>query len=346
MYVARRRLRGRPRYHGGLRGRPDHRHDLGPGGHQGDQQARHARLRAGLRPLDQRHGRHQRPQAEGPDLQRPQRQRGRRQVRDRGRQARTSSRSSAPTASTATPSSRRWRAPASPTSAATASPPTSSPARCPTPSTAASPPCWPASARHSPRAAAPSRSYGPTPSRATSCPPCSTPASRRAGTRPPCDQRAAEDATEYSAPVTSGPGRPRPARPAKKGCVVPALGDRTDTFMDSFRRDREDYPAGDAPPPSLGSVDQTVIDASGGRSGPYEGSYVTGWYPVASDAALGRHEEGHPASRPSATTASTPRTRACRRPGSRTPCSRQVVESLGDGEVTSRHRAPGPRRRR
>jgi hypothetical protein len=27
-----------------------------------------------------------------------------------------------------------------------------------------------------------------------------------------------------------------------------------------------------------------VIDATGGASGPYEGSYITGWYPVASDA--------------------------------------------------------------
>jgi hypothetical protein len=34
---------------------------------------------------------------------------------------------------------------------------------------------------------------------------------------------------------------------------------------------------------TLDSVDQTVINESGGRSGPYEGSYVTGWYPVSSD---------------------------------------------------------------
>jgi hypothetical protein len=33
----------------------------------------------------------------------------------------------------------------------------------------------------------------------------------------------------------------------------------------------------------LGSVDQTVIDASGGASGPYEGAYITGWYPVETD---------------------------------------------------------------
>lgn len=72
------------------------------------------------------------------------------------------------------------------------------------------------------------------------------------------------------------------ADPARQGCVVPSLGGRTGTFMDSFRRDREDFPAvrlGSV----LGSVDQSVIDASGGRSGPYEGAYVTGWYPQADD---------------------------------------------------------------
>ncbi|MFD4877411.1 ABC transporter substrate-binding protein [Streptomyces sp. NPDC058420] len=96
------------------------------------------------------------------------------------------------------------------------------------------------------------------------------------------DQLAADDATEYSSQstralesATSGSG--------KEGCVVPSLGDRTDTFMDSFRRDRQDYPAVHAAT-VLGSVDQTEINSTGGQSGPYEGSYITGWYPVASDA--------------------------------------------------------------
>ena len=38
----------------------------------------------------------------------------------------------------------------------------------------------------------------------------------------------------------------------------------------------------------LGSVDQSLIDAHRRRAGPFEGAYVTGWYPAASDAALGR----------------------------------------------------------
>ncbi|MFE2883026.1 ABC transporter substrate-binding protein [Streptomyces graminifolii] len=102
------------------------------------------------------------------------------------------------------------------------------------------------------------------------------------GHAPATDQLAADDATEYSSQstralesATSGSG--------KEGCVVPSLGDRTDTFMDSFRRDRQDYPAVHAAT-VLGSVDQTEINSTGGQSGPYEGSYITGWYPVASDA--------------------------------------------------------------
>ncbi|WP_338897612.1 ABC transporter substrate-binding protein [Streptomyces sp. TG1A-60] len=95
------------------------------------------------------------------------------------------------------------------------------------------------------------------------------------------DQLAAEDANEYAGHAQEALRRAT-ADPAARGCVVPALGDRTFTFMDSFRRDRDDYPAvrtGTV----LGSVDQTVLDATGGSSGPYEGSYVTGWYPVESD---------------------------------------------------------------
>ncbi|MFJ8083519.1 ABC transporter substrate-binding protein [Streptomyces sp. NPDC096205] len=95
------------------------------------------------------------------------------------------------------------------------------------------------------------------------------------------DVRAAEDATEFSTQTRSAlSGATRD--PERTGCVLSALGDRTGTFMDSFRRARAEYPdvrTGTV----LGSVDQTVIDASGGRSGPYEGSFITGWYPVETD---------------------------------------------------------------
>ncbi|GGN61359.1 lipoprotein [Streptomyces albiflavescens] len=95
------------------------------------------------------------------------------------------------------------------------------------------------------------------------------------------DQRAADDATEYSRQTQQALERAT-SDPLKRGCVVPALGDRTDTFMDSFRRDREDY-AKVRTGTVLGSIDQSVIDATGGKSSPYEGSDVTGWYPNSND---------------------------------------------------------------
>ncbi|KUM91969.1 hypothetical protein AQI88_34690 [Streptomyces cellostaticus] len=96
------------------------------------------------------------------------------------------------------------------------------------------------------------------------------------------DHLAAEDATEYGGQAEQAL-RSATRDVARKGCVVPALGDRTDTFMDSFRRTRDEFPAVRTAT-VLGSVDQTVINATGGASGPYEGAYITGWYPVASDA--------------------------------------------------------------
>ncbi|MCK8437902.1 ABC transporter substrate-binding protein [Streptomyces sp. D2-8] len=101
------------------------------------------------------------------------------------------------------------------------------------------------------------------------------------GHRASNDQRAAEDATEYDDQAERAL-RTTTSGAADDGCVVPALGDRNGTFMDSFRRAREDYPEVRTAT-VLGSADQTVIDATGGASGPYEGSYITGWYPVASD---------------------------------------------------------------
>ncbi|WP_330339284.1 ABC transporter substrate-binding protein [Streptomyces sp. NBC_00557] len=95
------------------------------------------------------------------------------------------------------------------------------------------------------------------------------------------DQLAQEDATEYGDKADQAL-RFATRDLAKKGCVVPALGDRTDTFMDSFRRERDNFPPVRLAT-VLGSVDQTVINATGGASGPYEGAYITGWYPPASD---------------------------------------------------------------
>ncbi|MEU6224778.1 ABC transporter substrate-binding protein [Streptomyces sp. NPDC047042] len=105
---------------------------------------------------------------------------------------------------------------------------------------------------------------------------------RAGGHDPALDQLAAENATEYGTQTKVALEHTTDPESRRKGCVVPALGDRTNTFMDSFRRDRQDYPAVRTAA-MLGSVDQTVINANGGRSGPYEDSYITGWYPAAGD---------------------------------------------------------------
>ncbi|TQK45300.1 amino acid/amide ABC transporter substrate-binding protein (HAAT family) [Streptomyces sp. SLBN-118] len=100
------------------------------------------------------------------------------------------------------------------------------------------------------------------------------------------DILAAEDATDYTtqakqarkkagASITFGSERP--------GCVTAALGDRTETFVDSFRRLPEDNRKIRISS-VMGSVGQPLIDRTGGRNGPLEGAYVTGWYPDAGDA--------------------------------------------------------------
>ncbi|MGW5237059.1 ABC transporter substrate-binding protein [Streptomyces nodosus] len=104
----------------------------------------------------------------------------------------------------------------------------------------------------------------------------------KAGNHAPAeDVRAAEEATELDEQARRALAKAT-ADPQGKGCVVHALDERTNTFMDSFRRLSGDYPAVSTAS-VLGSVDQSLIDASGGASGPYEGAYVSGWYPDAGD---------------------------------------------------------------
>ncbi|MEU6391819.1 ABC transporter substrate-binding protein [Streptomyces sp. NPDC046939] len=147
------------------------------------------------------------------------------------------------------------------------------------------------------------------------------------------DLRVVEDATDYGAEAREALATASDA-PRGEGCVAAALGDRTDTFFDSFRRLRASYPAVRTAT-VLGSVDQSVINRTGGARSPYEGAYVTGWYPAADD----------------------PRWRAMRRAvdeqafgdnridpadaGVQTTwiaytVLKQVIERLGDGEVSPR----------
>ncbi len=66
------------------------------------------------------------------------------------------------------------------------------------------------------------------------------------------------------------------------GCVTAALGKRTNTFFDSFRRVQEDDSRVRIAS-ILGSVRQSLVDSTGGRDSALEGTYATGWYPVAED---------------------------------------------------------------
>ncbi|MEU4984759.1 ABC transporter substrate-binding protein [Streptomyces sp. NPDC021969] len=148
----------------------------------------------------------------------------------------------------------------------------------------------------------------------------------------PHDQRAAEDATAYDDQAERALARGG-GDLAEPGCVVPVLGDRTGTFMDSFRRAREDR-TDVRTATVLGSVDQTTINASGGAAGPYEGAYVTGWYPSVSDPAwdgLKRliKEQAFGDNDVDAADAGVQTTWIAY------TVLKQVVESLGDGEVSA-----------
>ncbi|WP_406383087.1 ABC transporter substrate-binding protein [Streptomyces sp. NBC_01618] len=107
-----------------------------------------------------------------------------------------------------------------------------------------------------------------------------------AGRPEPVDIRAAESATSYD----DAAGQALKAAGADGGCVTAVLGDHTGTFFDSFRRLEPSY--GNVRISSvLGSVGQPLIDSTGGRNSPFEGAYVTGWYPDSGDARWNRMRE-------------------------------------------------------
>lgn len=154
---------------------------------------------------------------------------------------------------------------------------------------------------------------------------------KASGHAPAADHLAAENSTEYGTPSQRALAAAT-ANPARTGCVVPALGDHTDTFMDSFRRARRKYPAVRTAT-VLGSVDQTVINRTGGADGPYEGAYITGWYPVTSDARWNRmkkviHEEAFGDNRIDPSDAGVQTTWIAY------TVLKAVLERLGDAEVT------------
>lgn len=95
------------------------------------------------------------------------------------------------------------------------------------------------------------------------------------------DIRAAEDSADYIAQAREALANSSGGK--DRGCVTAVLGERTETFFDAFRREDSKHKN---PQISsvLGSVSQAVVDRTGGRKSPFEGAYVTSWYPVSTDA--------------------------------------------------------------
>ncbi|MFI7367777.1 ABC transporter substrate-binding protein [Streptomyces sp. NPDC050149] len=146
----------------------------------------------------------------------------------------------------------------------------------------------------------------------------------------PVDVRADEGATSYDLAA----GRALTGAGEDRGCVTAVLGDRTETFFDSFRRLE---PAGGSVRISsvLGSIGQPLIDRTGGRDSPFEGAYVTGWYPAPGDArwdlmrdVIGKHAFGDNRIDPDDTGVQTTWIAYT--------ALKSIVESLDEADITSR----------
>ncbi|SEG32876.1 ABC-type branched-chain amino acid transport system, substrate-binding protein [Actinacidiphila yanglinensis] len=100
----------------------------------------------------------------------------------------------------------------------------------------------------------------------------------QAADKKPVDDLLTQDnSTDYTAIATKAVGADKAS-----SCVSAVLGDKTSTFFDALRR------VGDTRPKVqlssvIGSVQQSVIDASGGAKSPLEGAKIADWYPPASD---------------------------------------------------------------
>lgn len=114
--------------------------------------------------------------------------------------------------------------------------------------------------------------------------------------KPATDVRAPEDAADYTGEAQralAGAGS-RKVAPGVVGiaddaslratgsCVTAALGGRTGTFLDSFNRLQKEHATVGLASVS-GSVQQSLVNRTGGKNSPLEGSYVTSWYPAGAD---------------------------------------------------------------
>lgn len=91
------------------------------------------------------------------------------------------------------------------------------------------------------------------------------------------DVRAKDDASSYAEVAQRAVGAGKAG-----GCVSAVLGGHTGTFFDSLRRLGDEMP--DVKLSSvIGSVEQSLVDSTGGAHSPLEDAVVTDWYPPASD---------------------------------------------------------------
>jgi ABC-type branched-subunit amino acid transport system substrate-binding protein len=91
------------------------------------------------------------------------------------------------------------------------------------------------------------------------------------------DVRAKDDASSYTEVAQRAVGAGKAG-----GCVSAVLGGHTGTFFDSLRRLGDEMP--DVKLSSvIGSVEQSLVDSTGGAHSPLEDAIVTDWYPPASD---------------------------------------------------------------
>ncbi|MET3984912.1 ABC-type branched-subunit amino acid transport system substrate-binding protein [Streptomyces sp. PvR034] len=100
--------------------------------------------------------------------------------------------------------------------------------------------------------------------------------------REAADVRAPEDSANYGAQATEALTEAGKGKDKSKGCVAAVLGERTETFFDSFRR-LDTQTKKPQLSSVLGSVSQSLVDRTGGKESQFEGAYVTSWYPVSGD---------------------------------------------------------------
>ncbi|MEU8775003.1 ABC transporter substrate-binding protein [Streptomyces sp. NPDC048606] len=113
------------------------------------------------------------------------------------------------------------------------------------------------------------------------------PAAPAAAPKDPAKDPAAKDpspaAKDTTAPKDAAKETAKDAPKDGRSCVTAVLGSRTETFFDAFRRTSESMRRNPQISSVLGSVSQSLVDRTGGKESPFEGAYVTSWYPVAGD---------------------------------------------------------------